>query len=100
MDGEAVNPRARATDPVTSHEAAQASFTFSASHKAKIYAALCESGGGTIHEIAARTGLDFVSVARRMPELVRDGFAAVWEGAAYRKSPSGNRCTVYRAVRS
>ena len=64
-----VEPRARNTDPDTSHAAAARASTFAVSHRNKIMAVLTEPM--TIKEIAQRCGLDHVAVARRMTELQR-----------------------------
>lgn len=62
-------PRARRKDPATSHVAAAKAASFAVSHRNRIMAAL--SAPGTIKEIAERTGIDHVAVARRMCELQR-----------------------------
>lgn len=63
-------PRARRTDPATSHRAADKAATFSGKHAAAIFGWLSEhAAGGTYREIAAGTGLEPVAVARRMREL-------------------------------
>lgn len=68
------SPRARASDPETSHEAAARAAGFAVSHRNRIYAALEQPG--TIKEIARRLGdLDHVAVARRMKELQELGLA-------------------------
>jgi hypothetical protein len=59
--------RARATDPSTSHEAAAKVDRFASGHYAQILEALATPG--TIHELAARTKLNEVQIARRLPEL-------------------------------
>lgn len=61
-------PRARNSDPVTSHEAAARAESFVAGHEAKIFGALHEAGflGLTAAEIAERTGLESVQVNRRL----------------------------------
>lgn len=65
-------PRARRTDASTSHAAARKAESFIVSHRNRIMAALDRPG--TIYEIAARSGLDHVAVARRMIELQRKPF--------------------------
>lgn len=71
-----MNPQllARATDPGTSHEAAQACLQFSCEHRRKILEALQQGPAGKC-ELARRTGLDGVAIARRLPELQREGLA-------------------------
>jgi hypothetical protein len=68
---------ARATDPVTSHVAAENVHKFAAGHKERILAAMavclqvCAVRGATAHEIAAESGLTFHQVDRRMNELLK-----------------------------
>lgn len=64
-------PRARATDPETSHQAADKAETFIASHESRIFGALHDAGahGGTYKELARRTGLEPVAVARRLSKM-------------------------------
>lgn len=64
--------RARAGDPETSHAAAAAVPGFASAHFSAIVEALKE-GPATKTVIAARTGLDGVAVARRLPELQKRG---------------------------
>lgn len=64
-------PTARKRDPETSREAARKAATFANNHRDRIHAALVTPG--TIFDIAKRTGLDHVAVARRMVELQRMG---------------------------
>jgi predicted transcriptional regulator len=68
-------PAARKTDPKTSHEAAIKARAIAPSHRNRIMHAL-KSGPLTIYGIAQATGLDHVSIARRMKELERLGLAA------------------------
>ncbi len=81
--------RARSTDPETSHQAARfATSQKAASERLSIYLAVCNNGPMTAREIAARTGLDYIEVQRRISEVtglrkteaVRDG-CRVWEVA-------------------
>lgn len=65
---------ARHTDPATSHLAAQMAIVFLDGHQAQILAAL-EDGPAGKSELARRTGLDHVAIARRLPELQREGKA-------------------------
>lgn len=67
-------PRARRDDPHTSQLAAAKASSFAASHRARILEAL--ERPGTIKDLAARTGLDHVAIARRMGELERSRKAA------------------------
>lgn len=62
-------PRARSSDPETSHEAAAKAHAFAGTHEAKIIEALATPG--TIKQLAQRIGIDHVAVARRMKALER-----------------------------
>jgi len=64
-------PRARRHDPETSHAAAEKAARFIASHRNKIMAAIVEPM--TPREIAAKSGIDYVAVQRRLIELRRMG---------------------------
>lgn len=66
-------PRARRKDPATSHAAAARAESFAARHQDRILAALEQPG--TIYDLAARTKLSHVAIARRMPELHAAGLA-------------------------
>jgi DNA-binding MarR family transcriptional regulator len=87
--------RARRKDPETSHKAASRVNEFAFAHYALILEAL-DTGDLTIHEIAQKTGLDSVQVARRLAELEKKGLAEPTEET--RLSPSGRPCRVWRAV--
>ncbi|MCC7011075.1 MAG: winged helix-turn-helix domain-containing protein [Planctomycetes bacterium] len=88
--------RARATDPSTSHVAGRRASEFAADHHRRILETLRRIGPATIHEIAAASNLDHVAVARRMPELEREGLASASGGE--RKGPSGRPCRIWGAV--
>ena len=64
-------------------------------HVEAIHAALAACGPQTIHELAARTLLTHVQVARRLPEM--SGQAEVT--SELRPGPQGRRCRVWRVVR-
>lgn len=66
-------PAARRMDPQTSKDAARKAVSFANNHRDRIHAAL--STPGTIYQLAERTGLDHVAIARRLPELQRMGLA-------------------------
>lgn len=68
-------PRARRTDPATSHEAAESARALAARHHRVIVAALREHGPMGKDRIAHVTGLTGVAVARRMSELRSQGLA-------------------------
>ena len=60
--------RARRTDPITSHKAAERAKVFAPSHAQRIVAVL-ERGCFTAAEIADESGLTVVQVCRRLPEI-------------------------------
>lgn len=68
-------PRARRTDPVSSHLAAEenAASGTRARHYDAILKALAGENGMTSDEIARKAGMDRVAVARRMAEMERNG---------------------------
>ena len=68
--------RARRPDPETSHTAARNAERFAASHAGRILESLKE-GPRTAHGLSAMTGLTIEQIDRRLPELKRDGMAAV-----------------------
>lgn len=68
-------PRARATDPDTSHEAAAGVHEFEGDHYARILDALRLGPAGAT-EIANRCGLGRDQVGKRLCELERDGLVA------------------------
>jgi len=70
-------PRARRTDPTTSHDAAARAARFAGGHWAKILAALRQHGPMTAEQMFTFTGLTVVQVDRRMPELASGGMARV-----------------------
>jgi hypothetical protein len=69
---------ARSTDPETSHEAAREHVRSGAqaAQKATVLEALRRLGRVTSAELAQAAGLDRYMVARRLPDLSRDGRAA------------------------
>lgn len=89
---ESVLPRARASDPLTSHVAAASALPLAKHHAALIIAALAK-GPGTIYALAERSGLDHVAVARRMKELERQSLVRLTGETA--PSPSGRPCGVW-----
>lgn len=66
-------PRARRRDPITSHLAAQSAAELQKAHFEIILTCLRKHGPHGKDGIAARTRLDGVAVARRLPELERKG---------------------------
>lgn len=66
-------PRARRTDPATSHKAAEKAAAFAGSHCDRILAALDALGSATAHEVEKHTGLSVAQIDRRRHELVKAG---------------------------
>ena len=76
----AIEPRARNTDPATSHMASKRAERFAASHAGQILMALrteAASYGLTADEIGVLIGLTVVQVDRRTIELQRKGLIRV-----------------------
>ena len=83
-------PRARRSDPATSHLAAQRAAPSADAHRQRIVAALRAKPGMTYREIADATGLEPVAVGRRLIEAERQGLAR----------PGGERTQAGRAMRT
>lgn len=66
-------PMARASDPITSHEAAAQAKELQARHHRLILAALEQHGASGKDRLAAITGMSGVQIARRLPELLKAG---------------------------
>ena len=89
-------PRARATDPITSHEAADKAEGLARAHSERIVRWLrAHPSGGIKDEIASGTSIDDVAVARRTKELETRGLA---RRAGYAMGPNGRRMTVWVAA--
>ncbi len=86
---------AHASDPGTSHDAAQAARHMAERHKRIICAALFWRGL-TSQEIADICELDYHQVARRISDLKRDG--RVVDSGERRASPGGRKACVWRLV--
>ncbi|MGL4573275.1 MAG: hypothetical protein ACRCV9_00635 [Burkholderiaceae bacterium] len=87
-------PRARRTDPATSHEAALSASTLAAGHRARLLLAIREAGrpvGAT--ELAHMTGLTQVQVCRRLNELGQSklGASALIKPAPERRKTASGR---------
>lgn len=67
-------PRARRSDPSTSHRAAADAERFSGTHAGRILVAVCDHDVLTTHQLAEVTGLSVVQCDRRGHELERDGW--------------------------
>ncbi len=89
-------PRARASDPDTSHAAADAVRECAATHRARIEAVLRHHGPMGKDAIAALLGMTGVAVARRLPELARLGLVRPTGERA--KSAAGCAERVWEAV--
>lgn len=68
-----MNQLARSSDPWTSHAAAQQALCFAENHRERIVQALQEHGPMGKDAIARVCNMDGVAVARRLPELAREG---------------------------
>lgn len=75
-------PRARTSDPITSHKAAKRADAFALSHAARILYVLRYEGAGTAEHIAKFTGLTIVQIDRRLTEMERKGLIRT-TGAVY-----------------
>lgn len=90
-------PRARSSDPDTSHSAAARAIEFSGKHAAAIFTWLADHPtGGTKDEIADGTGVDSIAVARRMAGLCASG---VYDSGERRKSRTGRASIVWKVHR-
>lgn len=87
---------ARATDPETSHGAAQRVAEFAGTHCERIIKCLPMYGPQTNDEIATRTGLTPVQVDRRLPDLEDRGEAE--PTGETRLSRAGRSERIWRAV--
>lgn len=83
-------PRVRATDPVTSFEAADQAKDLASKHHKVICEAL-KAGAMGKDGIAAATGLDGNQVARRLPELAKMGFIELTGNKTQSKSGRSER---------
>lgn len=68
-------PRARRTDPATSHAAAASMRTEAASQRDRIHAFLKEHGPHTADELDGKLDLRVTSAGRRLSELEKEGRA-------------------------
>lgn len=87
----AAPPRARREDPATSQLAAAQAGALAEDHMAKIREALGEHGSQTIYELAARTRLSHVQIARLLPYM--EVFIPT---SPTRSGPTGRHCRVWR----
>lgn len=89
-----MRPRARATDPATSHQAAVRAKRFVYDHASAIVGNCFRPS--TIYDLAKRTGLTEVQVARRMKDIVAGG--RLRDTGETAMGPNGVHCTVYDQV--
>lgn len=87
-------PRARSTDPTTSHTAARSMRTSAAEHRKRILGVLNDHGDLTPEQIGDRCGLGSVQVCRRMAELERLGKAE--PTGERRRNRNGSPARVWR----
>ena len=83
-------PRVRATDPITSFEAADQVKDLASKHHKAIVEALKQGNMGK-DGIALATGLDGNQVARRLPELAKMGFIELTGNKTQSKSGRSER---------
>lgn len=86
----------RASDPVTSFQAARAAREFASSQCDAIHAALMAHGPMSKDQIATRIRLDSVAVARRLADLQKQGRAT--PTGETRPSVSGRSERIWRGV--
>ena len=87
-------PRARQSDPATSHAAAARVAEFAGTHAEIILQCLTRHGPQTVDQIAARTRLFSQQINKRLPELDRQG--RVEPTGLARASASGRMERVWR----
>lgn len=85
-------PRARRTDPSTSHKAAERAASFAGSHSERILVELIRVGSGTAKSISENTGLTVVQIDRRLVEMQRKGFIRVVQVCGVDLVVGGYRC--------
>lgn len=91
-----VSPRARNTDPNTSHEAARSMDVTAASHRGRILKLLKEQGGATGDAIDKALGWKHATANRRLPELRELGLIEMSEDTAVTRS--GRRARIWRII--
>lgn len=85
-------PRARRTDPVTSHIAAERAQHFAGSHKDRILSALKQHGPAAPPKLEKLTGLSVVQLDRRLCEMQREGLIRVMQAGGVDLVVGGFRC--------
>ncbi len=89
-------PRARNTDPATSHAAAASMQNEAGSQRAAIYAHLRKNGPAIADELDAALGLRLTSAGRRLAELHDQGLVERTEQT--RDTRSGRKAYLWRAL--
>lgn len=90
----AASPRARTTDPETSHAAARSMTGTASEHRERILGVLEVHGDLTSEQIGEHCGMSSVQVCRRMKELERLGLAE--PTSEQRRTQSGRMARVWR----
>lgn len=89
------SPLARATDPLTSHEAAARVAEFASAHHQRVMDALRRAGGRAgAEQIAFVAGMDAYAVRKRLPELAEAGAVRVTDDTAMTRSGRRERIWV------
>jgi hypothetical protein len=91
---DAERPKARSTDPATSHKAALENFPRRANQHGRLLRAILDSDGLTAAEACDVTGIVLNSGSTRMSELVRAG----WIVESGTRVHEGSEKTVYTAT--
>ncbi len=89
-------PRARKSDPTTSHASARNVERFFASHAGRILIALQDRGPSTVDELSATCGLQSQQINKRLPELERIRLARPTDKT--RPSKSGMQERIWEAT--
>ena len=89
---------ARKTDPVTSHEAAEAITPSLNKIEQGIYDALCSflPGGATSDEIVEASGIQYRTVTPRLKPMCKKGF--VVDSGEHKRGDSGRRQIIWMAI--
>ena len=84
-------PKARNTDPHTSHQAAESAKELAKQHQERILICLTKHGPAGKDEIARLSGLDSTAVSRRMAELQKAGLVVLTGRTVLSKSRRAER---------
>lgn len=86
-------PRARTSDPPTSHAAARSMADAASEQQSRILLALSDGGPGTVHDLAWRCiGLNEHQIGRRVSELAANGRI---RECGLKAGPSGRMCRLW-----